>query len=499
MIGVSQPCAALREVWPRRRDAGAAGGCDAGRIRGIVPTTNPTSTALFKALIALKTRNRIIFSPHPRAHRSTNKAARLVHDAAVAAGAPAGIVGWIEEPTVEVSNALMRHPDINLTLATGGPGMVKAAYSWGKPAIGVGAGNTPAAVDEKADIKRAVASILMSKTFDNGVICASEQATVVVEVYDAVRARFIKHGGYVSVMANEYSDGQALKLLKEYLPAACKNGAADPRAREQVHNAATIAGIAFANTFLGVCHSMAHKTGAQFNIPHGSANAMLIANVVRYAEIARHLGFGGNPDTWKLHNGRRVEVEDMVSEVAPYASFLKFAGGVTFSGGEPMMQAEFVNATARDLKKRFGLHIALDTQGYLHTRVEDDWFDSFDLIMLDIKHIDPERHKALTAQALQPTLDCAARLVRLGKQVRIRYVLVPGWTDGADEIARLADYVAGLGPLVEMVEVLPFHQMGTQKWADLGIEYKLADTPTPSSEDADAARQIFRARGLTAT
>ena len=206
-----------------------------------------------------------------------------------------------------------------------------------------------------------------------------------------------------------------------------------------------------------------------------------------------------NPDTWKLHNGRRVEVEDMVGEVAPYAGFLKFAGGVTFSGGEPMMQAEFVNATARDLKKRFGLHIALDTQGYLHTRVEDGWFDPFDLILLDIKHIDPERHKALTAQALQPTLDCAARLVRLGKQVRIRYVLVPGWTDGADEIARMADYVAGLGPLVEMVEVLPFHQMGTQKWADLGIEYKLADTPTPSSEDADAARQIFRARGLTAT
>ncbi len=169
-----------------------------GLICGIVPTTNPTSTALFKALIALKTRNGIIFSPHPRARRSTNEAARLVHDAAVAAGAPAGIVGWIEEPTVELSNALMRHPDINLILATGGPGMVKAAYSSGKPAIGVGAGNTPAVIDEKADIKRAVASILMSKTFDNGVICASEQATVVVdEVYDAVRARFIKHGGYV--------------------------------------------------------------------------------------------------------------------------------------------------------------------------------------------------------------------------------------------------------------------------------------------------------------
>lgn len=169
-----------------------------GLICGIVPTTNPTSTALFKALIALKTRNGIIFSPHPRARRSTCEAARIVHDAAVAAGAPEGIIGWVEEPTVDISNALMRHDDINLILATGGPGMVKAAYSSGKPAIGVGAGNTPAVIDEKADIKRAVASILMSKTFDSGVICASEQSTVVVDaVYDAVRARFIKHGGYV--------------------------------------------------------------------------------------------------------------------------------------------------------------------------------------------------------------------------------------------------------------------------------------------------------------
>ncbi|MEZ5721027.1 MAG: bifunctional acetaldehyde-CoA/alcohol dehydrogenase [Paracoccaceae bacterium] len=185
-----------------------------GLICGIVPTTNPTSTALFKALIALKTRNGIIFSPHPRARRSTGEAARLVHDAAVAAGAPAGIIGWIEEPTVELSNALMRHDDINLILATGGPGMVKAAYSSGKPAIGVGAGNTPAVIDEKADIKRAVASILMSKTFDNGVICASEQSTVVVDaVYDAVRERFINHGGYVLSPAER--DAVAAVLMSE--------------------------------------------------------------------------------------------------------------------------------------------------------------------------------------------------------------------------------------------------------------------------------------------
>ncbi|MDF2184277.1 bifunctional acetaldehyde-CoA/alcohol dehydrogenase [Grimontia hollisae] len=169
-----------------------------GIICGIVPTTNPTSTAIFKSLISLKTRNGIIFSPHPRAKNSTNAAAKLVLDAAVAAGAPKDIIGWIDEPSVELSNALMKHDDINLILATGGPGMVKAAYSSGKPAIGVGAGNVPVVIDETADIKRAVASILMSKTFDNGVVCASEQAAIVVDaVYDEVKARFASHKGFV--------------------------------------------------------------------------------------------------------------------------------------------------------------------------------------------------------------------------------------------------------------------------------------------------------------
>jgi acetaldehyde dehydrogenase/alcohol dehydrogenase len=169
-----------------------------GVIAGIVPTTNPTSTAIFKALIALKTRNGIIFSPHPRAKRCTIEAARIVLKAAVEAGAPEGIIGWIDEPTVELSQALMQHRGINLILATGGPGMVKAAYSSGTPAIGVGSGNTPAVIDETADIKMAVSSILMSKTFDNGMICASEQATVVVaSVYEAVKAEFIARGAVV--------------------------------------------------------------------------------------------------------------------------------------------------------------------------------------------------------------------------------------------------------------------------------------------------------------
>lgn len=169
-----------------------------GIICGIVPTTNPTSTAIFKSLISLKTRNGIIFSPHPRAKNSTNDAAKIVLDAAVAAGAPKNIIGWIDQPSVELSNALMKHDGIALILATGGPGMVKAAYSSGKPAIGVGAGNVPVVIDDTADVKRAVASILMSKTFDNGVVCASEQAVIVMdEVYDEVKARFASHKGHV--------------------------------------------------------------------------------------------------------------------------------------------------------------------------------------------------------------------------------------------------------------------------------------------------------------
>lgn len=169
-----------------------------GIIAGIIPTTNPTSTAIFKALLALKTRNGIIFSPHPRAKACTIEAAKIVLDAAVEAGAPEGIIGWIETPSIEGTNYLMSHDDTNIILATGGPGMVKAAYSSGKPALGVGAGNTPAIVDETADVKVVVNSVLLSKTFDNGVICASEQSLIVVdEKYDEVVAELNKRGARV--------------------------------------------------------------------------------------------------------------------------------------------------------------------------------------------------------------------------------------------------------------------------------------------------------------
>lgn len=205
-----------------------------GVIAGIVPTTNPTSTAIFKSLISLKTRNAIIFSPHPRAKKSTIAAAKVVLDAAVAAGAPEYIIGWIDEPSIELSNMLMKHPSVDCILATGGPGMVKAAYSSGKPALGVGPGNTPAIIDETANIKMAVSSILMSKTFDNGMICASEQSMVVVsDVYDEVKKELDYRGAYL------LSKTEADKVAKIILTEA---GSVNPKIVGQ--SAATIAALA---------------------------------------------------------------------------------------------------------------------------------------------------------------------------------------------------------------------------------------------------------------
>ncbi|MBE6847528.1 MAG: bifunctional acetaldehyde-CoA/alcohol dehydrogenase [Ruminococcus sp.] len=166
-----------------------------GVIAAVIPTTNPTSTAIFKTLITLKTRNGIIISPHPRAKASTIAAAKLVYEAAVKAGAPEGLMGWIDIPSLELTNTVMKEAD--LILATGGPGMVKSAYSSGKPALGVGAGNTPAIIDESADIVLAVNSVIHSKTFDNGMICASEQSVLVMDaIYDKVKAEFAARGCY---------------------------------------------------------------------------------------------------------------------------------------------------------------------------------------------------------------------------------------------------------------------------------------------------------------
>ena len=190
-----------------------------GIVGAVIPTTNPTSTAIFKTLISLKTRNAIIISPHPAAAKCTIAAAKLVLDAAVKAGAPEGIIGWIDVPSLELTNEVMRSADI--ILATGGPGMVKAAYSSGKPALGVGAGNTPVVIDDTADVLLAVNSIIHSKTFDNGMICASEQSVTVIDtIYDQVKAEFQKRGCYF------VKQGAEMEALRA---AMFKNGALDHR------------------------------------------------------------------------------------------------------------------------------------------------------------------------------------------------------------------------------------------------------------------------------
>lgn len=204
-----------------------------GLVAAVIPTTNPTSTAIYKTLICLKTRNGIIISPHPRAKKSTIEAAKIVLEAAVKAGAPEGIIGWIDVPSLELTNMLMQSADT--ILATGGPGMVKAAYSSGKPALGVGAGNTPAIIDDSADIVLAVNSIIHSKTFDNGMICASEQSVIVLnKVYDKVKAEFEKRGCY---FLNEKETEKVRKTI-------IINGALNAKiVGQKAHTIAEIAGV----------------------------------------------------------------------------------------------------------------------------------------------------------------------------------------------------------------------------------------------------------------
>ena len=204
-----------------------------GLVAAVIPTTNPTSTAIFKALLCLKTRNAILISPHPRAKNCTIEAARVVLEAAVAAGAPEGIIGWIDQPSLELTGELMREADI--ILATGGPGMVRAAYSSGKPALGVGAGNTPVIIDETADVQMAVSSIIHSKTFDNGMICASEQSvTVLAPVYDAVKDEFIRRGCY-------FLKGEELDKVRHTI---LINGALNAKiVGQSAHTIAALAGV----------------------------------------------------------------------------------------------------------------------------------------------------------------------------------------------------------------------------------------------------------------
>ncbi|MCW3480683.1 pyruvate formate-lyase-activating protein [Neisseriaceae bacterium JH1-16] len=203
-----------------------------------------------------------------------------------------------------------------------------------------------------------------------------------------------------------------------------------------------------------------------------------------------------NPDTWKLRHGRQMSVDEVLAEIRPYAGFLKIAGGLTVSGGEPLLQPDFVGAVLSRAKAELGLHTALDTQGFLAGHIDDAWLEAVDLVLLDIKHFDADAYQRLTGQPLQPTLDFAERLARLKKPVWLRYVLVPGLSDDVASIDGLADYAAGLGN-VERVTVLPFHKLGEHKWRELGLDYQLGDTPIPDAALCERVREQFRARGLT--
>ncbi|RIX49523.1 MAG: pyruvate formate lyase-activating protein [Rhodocyclales bacterium GT-UBC] len=200
------------------------------------------------------------------------------------------------------------------------------------------------------------------------------------------------------------------------------------------------------------------------------------------------------PDTWDYRDGAPALVTDVLADISRHKALLRGRGGVTLGGGEPLMQARFCKAVLQGCKA-MGLHTAIDTSGYFGDFADDELLDSVDLVLLDIKHFSPDRYRDLTGGELEPTLRFANALAALNKAVWLRYVLVPGVTDGFDDIAGLAAFAARLGN-VERVEVLPFNQHGGYKWRDRELSYPLAGTPAPSPEQLETARQLFRAEGL---
>ena len=202
-----------------------------------------------------------------------------------------------------------------------------------------------------------------------------------------------------------------------------------------------------------------------------------------------------NPDTWDRMGGTQRTVSDVVGEIGKYADFLRTAGGLTVSGGEPLLQADFVHEVMRRCKNEYGLHIALDTNGLFAHRLSDNWFDVVDLVLLDIKHIDPGKHARLTSAPNKPVLDFAKRLSNMGKPAWIRLVLVPGYTDDVIDLEKYAEFVSGLKN-VERVEILPFHQMGAHKWEKLHLRYELCDKIPPSEHAVARVQQQFEALGL---
>jgi len=204
-----------------------------------------------------------------------------------------------------------------------------------------------------------------------------------------------------------------------------------------------------------------------------------------------------NPDMWTMQNGRRVTVGRMLDEVAKYASFIRTAhGGITVSGGEPMLQIRFLHALLRRCQQDLGLHTAVDTSGFLGARASEDFLDLVDLFLLDIKAGDEELYHLVTSAELAPTLRFARRLSDRGNRMWVRYVLVPGLTDAADDVEKVARFTSTLAH-VERVEVLPFHQLGAGKWADLQLSYQLADVPPAAPELVRRVEDQFRAHGLT--
>lgn len=203
-----------------------------------------------------------------------------------------------------------------------------------------------------------------------------------------------------------------------------------------------------------------------------------------------------NPDTWQMRNGQRHTVKEVMERIGRYTAVLKATGGgVTISGGEPLLQATFVENIFAECKK-LGLHTALDTSGFLGARASNTLLNNTDLVLLDVKSGDPDTYRKVTGRSLEPTLDFGRRLAAHGIPMWIRYVLVPDLTDDVDNVEKVADYVATLSS-VERVEVLPFHQMGRDKWRELGQEYQLEDTEPPTPELVERVREQFRSRGLT--
>ncbi|MGW8328324.1 pyruvate formate-lyase-activating protein [Streptomyces sp. NPDC055897] len=205
-----------------------------------------------------------------------------------------------------------------------------------------------------------------------------------------------------------------------------------------------------------------------------------------------------NPDTWRMRNGKRTTADDVVAEAAKYTTFIRAAGGgATVSGGEPLLQPVFAGELLHRYKHDLGLHTALDTSGFLGARATDALLRDVDLVLLDIKSWDTETYRKVTGRPLQPTLDFARRLADLGKEVHIRFVLVPGLTDDPANIDGVASFAASLGN-VSRVDVLPFHKLGESKWEALDMNFTLHDTPSPAPEALTAARDIFTSHGLTA-